>query len=109
MTSPHLVVEIRRTEDRVVVVLRGELDANSEPEASAALAAATEDAGAVAVDLRGLDFIDSSGLKLVLAADRRLRERGVAFSVIRGPAHVQRAFTSAGLDALLPFVDEPSA
>jgi len=109
VTSPHLVAEILRADDRVVVVLRGELDANSEPEAGAALAAAGEDAGAVALDLRGLDFIDSSGLKLVLAADRRLRERGVAFSVLRGPAHMQRAFTSAGLDHLLPFIDEPSA
>ena len=106
MTSAQLVVEVVRSDARVVIVLRGELDADSEPEAGAALAAAGDGAGAVALDLRGLDFIDSSGLKLVLAADRRLRERGVAFSVLRGPVHVQRAFTSAGLDDLLPFVDE---
>lgn len=109
MTAPDLVVELVRTPAHALVVLRGELDADAEPEVQAALDAAGAGAVPVVLDLRGLEFIDSTGLRLVLAADRRLRARGVAFSVVRGPQHVQRPFTSAGLDELVPFVDEPPA
>lgn len=109
MTVPDLVVELVRTPTHAVVVLRGELDAHGEPEVQAALDAACAGALPVVLDLRALEFIDSSGLRLVLVTDRRLRADGLAFSVVRGPQHVQRPFTSAGLDELVPFVDEPPA
>lgn len=107
MSSPDLEVEVVRATDHVAVVLRGELDAHGEAEAHAALDEASAAGAGVVLDLRGLEFVDSSGLKLVLVWNRRLKERGVAFTVVRGAPHVQRPFTSAGLDDLLPFADGP--
>lgn len=107
MTAPLLVVEQVREPGYAAVVLRGELDGHGEPEAHAALEAAAAGAAHVVVDLRGLEFIDSSGLRLVLAWKRILCDRGIEYSVVRGAPHVQRPFTSAGLDALLPFADRP--
>ncbi len=78
MTAPDLTVELICDPAFVTVVLRGELE-----------------------------FIDSSGLKLVLAWERTLRDRGIGYSLVRGAPHVQRPFTSAGLDELLPFADQP--
>lgn len=109
MSRPDLVVEVLRKAEQVTVALQGELDVHGEPEAHAALQEAVQDAGHLVLDLRGLEFIDSSGLKLVLVWNRRLQERALPFSVVRGPAHVQRPFASAGLEGLLPFVDGPPA
>ena len=109
MTRPGLIVELIAGPGHTAVVLRGELDAHTEPEADAALATASGAASHVVLDLRGLEFIDSSGLRLVLLWHRRLQESGSAFSVVRGQPHVQRPFSSAGLDDLLPFADGPPA
>lgn len=109
MSRPELEVALVHEGPRVRVVLRGELDVHSQAAAHEALARAAGESRDVVLDLRGLEFIDSSGLKLVLVWHRRLRDDGAAFSVVRGPAHVQRPFTSAGVDRLLPFVDGPPA
>ena len=110
MSTPSLVVDVRTSASGVVVALAGELDVHHAERAHEALATAAADgASAIVLDLRDLDFVDSSGLKLVLVWHRRLQERDVAFSVVRGPAHVQRPFASAGVEDLLPFVDRPPA
>lgn len=107
MSGPELVVEVVDREHDVTVLLHGELDAHGEPSADLALETAAGRTSAVVLDLRGLAFIDSTGMRLVLQWSRRLGERGIAFTVVRGAEHVQRPFTSAGLDGLLPFVDGP--
>jgi len=107
MTPPALTVELVCDPTYVTVVLRGELDELGVPDAHAALETAAAGADHVVMDLRELEFIDSSGLKLVLAWERNLRDRGVGYSLVRGAPHVQQPFTSAGLDELLPFADRP--
>lgn len=109
MSGPELQVTLVHEGARTRVVLRGELDVHSQTVAQDALTQAAGESRDVVLDLRGLDFIDSSGLKLVLMWSRRLGDDGAAFSVIRGPAQVQRPFSSAGLDGLLAFVDGPPA
>ena len=52
----------------------GELDIDAVPELDRALRHA--DAPLVVLDLRELEFIDSSGAHLLLAADRRIRRAG---------------------------------
>lgn len=109
MSLPDLVVTVDRNQGRVTVLLAGELDVHGAPTAHVALEDAAATAERVVLDLRALEFIDSSGLKLLLVWHRRLAERQVPFAVVRGPAHVQRPFSSAGLDGLLPFMDGPPA
>jgi anti-sigma B factor antagonist len=109
MNDPLLRVALLRSAALVVVTLEGELDVHAAPAADAAMTTAAGSAPGVVLDLRGLEFIDSSGLKLVLVWHRRLAERGIAFTLVRGAPHVQRPFSSAGLDGLLPWADEPPA
>ena len=107
MTRPGLTTTVEDAQGLASVVLADELDIRSEPQARAALQQALTQAPSAVLDLRGLEFIDSSGVKLVLVAQRRAAEQGVAFSVVRGAAHIHRPFSSAGLDDRLPFVDGP--
>lgn len=59
----------------------------------------------VVVDLRALTFIDSSGLRALLAANERLAARGVSVRFVRPPQQLWRVFSVTGIDRLLPFDD----
>ena len=59
------------------------------------------------LDLRGVTFLDSTGIRLVLETDAAARADGFAFSLIEGPANVQRPFEVTGLRGGLPFIDPP--
>ena len=68
-----------------IVVLLGELDIDSAPELTALLASVVEKGPAeVMVECSGLSFIDSSGLSVLIAAQKRLTERGARL-VVRSP------------------------
>ena len=57
------------------------------------------------LDLRGLDFIDSTGLRCILKYDSLARNNGFSIELVRGPRAVQRVFELTGTTAHLPFVD----
>jgi anti-sigma B factor antagonist len=59
----------------------------------------------VVIDLRGLAFIDSSGLRAILDGHSRLAARDVGVSLLKPPARLWRVFTVTGADRLLPFDD----
>jgi anti-sigma B factor antagonist len=92
-----------------VVLLAGELDLNVADQAESAIRA-VEAAGAktVVLDLRELRFMDSTGLRVILAADARARREGWMLSLVPGPDAVHRVFRMALLDQRLDFV-EPDA
>jgi anti-sigma B factor antagonist len=101
-----LEVSAERQEARSVVRLVGELDIASVPQVEAVLRRAEEDVKPLVLDLSRLNFIDSSGLRLVLGADARARQAGVSLTIVRGPEPVRRVFRIAHLDDRLSFVDD---
>jgi anti-sigma B factor antagonist len=84
------------------VALQGELDLASARQMEEHLASLDEQAPSrVVVDLAGLAFIDSSGLRVLLLADARARERGYELVLLPGQEPVQRVFEMTGaLDVL---------
>jgi anti-sigma B factor antagonist len=105
---PNLDFETTRNGSLAIVAPTGELDLSGatilEPELEK-LAAEPELAGIV-LDLRGLDFLDSSGLRLVVLADMQAREAGRRFSLIRGGDTVQRVFEITRMSERLDFVED---
>ena len=70
-----------RTERRAgatIVTFRGDLDIALEADAAACLEAAIDGAGVLVADLRALDFLDSTGVRVLLSADLRALVRGGA-------------------------------
>jgi anti-anti-sigma factor len=57
------------------------------------------------IDVEGLEFIDSTGLRLLLAASRRGELCGREVRFTRGRGYVADMLASTALDQLLPFVD----
>jgi anti-sigma B factor antagonist len=94
----QLLIDVVYETDRVVLSLEGELDMAS----AAQLQSAFEDADLatktiVVLDLRQLHFVDSTGLRIILAARNRCRERGQELTVTRGSQQVERLLSVTGM------------
>jgi anti-anti-sigma factor len=63
----------------------------------------------IVLDLTDLTFMDSTGLRLIVATDLRLRADGRELQLIRGPDVVHRVFRLALLEERLSFVDGDGA
>jgi anti-sigma B factor antagonist len=57
----------------------------------------------VVLDLRGVEFMDSTGLRLILTTDARLRAAGQELRLVPGPPIVQRIFELTHLHTVLQF------
>lgn len=86
----------------------GELDLVSCPSLEQAIDDLTAaDVDEVVVDLRGLEFMDSTGLHVLVRAHNQVQESGRGFALIRGREQVQRLFDLTGVTESLTVVDSP--
>jgi anti-sigma B factor antagonist len=65
------------------------------------------DAGTIVVDLSGLEWVDSTGVRLLLSAQARSRALPHRLALRPAPADVQRVFDICGVSELLPFAASP--
>jgi anti-sigma B factor antagonist len=63
-----------------------------------------DDAEHVLLDLSGLDFIDSAGVRALVAATARFRSGSKRLHMFRGGPAVERILGILGLDNRLPFL-----
>jgi anti-sigma B factor antagonist len=107
----NLVFHTKRDNGALAVVSpRGELDLSGAAVLEAELERLARDSTlrTMVLDLRGLEFIDSSGLRLVILTDMRWREAGRRFALVRGPDTVHRVFEITQMSERLEFLAEPS-
>ncbi len=83
--TPYFEVHLSEGSEPLVVAATGELDAASAAMLSEALAGAHEQAASLVLDLAGVTFIDSSGLR-VIAAAHVAASRAARRSASSGPA-----------------------
>lgn len=95
-----------RAGDMHTICLFGELDlASAEGVLRELQRVEATDVEAIVVDLSGLTFMDSTGVRLIVSADVRSRADSERITLLRGPATVQRVFALTGLEDRLPFTD----
>jgi anti-anti-sigma factor len=101
-------LKVDREVDGEVTVLGlvGELDLAKVAVADAELQAAQQSARVVLLDLSRLEFMDSSGVQLILKADARARDRGGRLAVLAGSGLPLRVLTALGLTGRLDLVVE---
>jgi anti-sigma B factor antagonist len=101
-------VEVRRNGAAAVVAVSGELDLASGPELEAELDQLTgPEVQLVVIDLRGLDFMDSTGLSILVRAHQRLAGEGCEMGLVKGSQQVQRLLDLTGVAERLRLVDAP--
>jgi anti-sigma B factor antagonist len=106
MASTPLTATSEPFEGGVRVRFSGELDIATAPRAEEEIRASEEQQpDTLAVDLSGLSFMDSTGLRLIVAAAARARDVGRRLIVVRGPDPVHRVLELTGLDSRLEIVE----
>jgi anti-sigma B factor antagonist len=106
---PTLEFETTRNGAVAVITATGELDLSGAALLEGELERLAEepDLATVVLDLRGLEFMDSSGLRLVVLADMQARESGRRFVLVRGTETVHRVFEITRMSERLEFVADP--
>lgn len=103
---PPLTVRTAHQQDVFVIAPYGELDLATAPDLQRELdRAERSDAAEIVLDLAGLTFIDSTGIRLVLHADQRSRAHGGRLKLLSGRDQVHGVFRLCGLTDRLPFAD----
>jgi anti-sigma B factor antagonist len=104
----HFRVEVRNADDSTVISVSGELDLASSPALEEELErVAQSDAQLVVVDLRNLEFMDSTGLSVLVRAHQRAEENGRRLGLVNGSQQVQRLLTLTGVADRLTLTDVP--
>lgn len=89
--------------NRTVVSASGELDAHSAPLLEAQLDPASQQPEtSLVVDLSGVGFIDSTGLGVLVATLKHVREAGGSLDVVVSTPRVLKVFALTGLDVVIP-------
>lgn len=98
-----LNVSTRQQDDHVVVATTGEIDLHTAPRLQADLAELMQDGSArLIVDLSGVEFCDSTGVNVLLAAMRRAHEQNGSLSLVSPQAAVRKVLGITGLDSVFP-------
>jgi anti-sigma B factor antagonist len=97
---------VRSQGKATIIAVSGELDLASSPALQEELDRAS-DSDMLVIDLRELDFMDSTGLSVLVRAHQRAEEQGRRLAMVKGPQQVQRLLSLTGVADRLTVVDRP--
>jgi anti-sigma B factor antagonist len=98
-------LEERRDGARTVLAVHGELDLATVGDVRGRLDDLRRERSSVVLDLDGLGFMDSTGIRLLLQATEDASRDGWDFSVTRGSFAVRRVLAAAHIEDRLPYAD----
>src|SRR3954451_12029909 len=98
----------RRSDDGTLTLsLHGDLDIGTAPEFAQRMRAAVAPGAELVLDFNALDFMDSSGLAVLLATIRHAHTQGCHIALVRPQEGLLRLFRVAGVESLLPVAPGP--
>lgn len=101
-------VQVHRAGEAALIAVSGELDLASGPALESELDKVSAPATTlVVVDLRELEFMDSTGLSIIVRAHQRLAQDGCELGLVRGSPQVQRLLDLTGVAERLRLVTAP--
>ena len=103
MTNKSCDVEIKESEGMLEIVLRGEIDHHSAVNIRGRIDAQIEGLHPqkTVMDLSGIEFMDSSGLGLIMGRYALMRKLGGAFAVKNPNPRIVKIFELAGLEKIV--------
>ena len=94
----ELSLSVQHEDHAAVITIGGELEYGTAARLrSALLEISRSDARTLVLDMAGIEFLDSSGISLLIQAKQRFDSQGSAFVLRRPPARVTRVFEVAGV------------
>jgi anti-sigma B factor antagonist len=95
----HLDLSTRPLAQRALVSVAGEIDLGTASELSDhALAAVRDVSPHVVIDVSGVSFMDSTGLKVLVAVHREAEAAGGSLAIVGATRPVLRVLSVTGLD-----------
>jgi anti-sigma B factor antagonist len=106
----ELKVTSRPQGEYVVMSVQGEIDLYTVPKLQRELASvlAADDPIRLIVDLSGVDFCDSTGVNVLLAAHRQAREKGGDLELAAPRPAVRKILQVTGLETVFTVTDNPA-
>jgi anti-sigma B factor antagonist len=106
----HFSVEAHSDGRACFVAISGELDLAAAPSLEEELdRALNSGASVIVLDLASLDFIDSTGLSVIVRAHQQAQESGRELGLVNAAAQVERLLTLTGLAERLGLPDDVRA
>jgi anti-sigma B factor antagonist len=99
-------VSVQRRAGTAIVHVVGELDLATAPTLTSALRDLERPCERVVLDVSGLEFIDSTGLRLAVEEYQRAMADGFDFVIAGAEENVLRVLRIAGLDVTLPLAPD---
>ncbi len=108
--TQQLSFEISRDRGRATVAISGDLDMAGTLRLEPRIDELIEDArlDLLVLDLGGVDFIDSVGLRLLVETHARTQAGGPRLTIVRVGRNVGRVFRLVGYEGVLPVGDDRS-
>ncbi len=96
----HMNIKKSNLENEIILSLEGWLDTQAAEDFEAEIAKIDGQSGTLVLDLRGLEYISSSGVRQVVAAHKKMEGRIV---VRNTPENIMNVFSSIGIDKRVRF------
>jgi anti-sigma B factor antagonist len=105
----ELKVSTRSQGGRTVMSLGGEIDLYTAPRLHGELVTVLsgETPVQIVVDMSGVDFCDSTGMNVLLAAHRRAREQGGDLELAAPRPAIRKILQVTGLESVFTVLDDP--
>jgi anti-anti-sigma factor len=108
-TPAEFAADAEQVDGAYVVAPVGELDLGTVDEVRELIAARPRRCDLLVLDLSGLSFFDTSGMRLVIETLHETRRDAISLRLVRGSEDVQRLFAVAQMEDRLPFFDDRRA
>ncbi len=108
MRQVELKVTTRAQGDHTILSVSGEIDLYTAPTLQSGLMSALSPGQVrLIVDMSGVDFCDSTGINILLAAHRHARERGGELQLARLGSATRKVLQVTGLESVFTVLEEP--
>jgi len=105
-TGPSLAIQQHLAGGRQTILIAGELDKATAPQLDALISRLATRPGEIVLDVKGLTFMDSTGVRLILRALELCSEHGCSFTLRSPTPEVRRLLDAAGVS---DYLDEQGA
>jgi anti-anti-sigma factor len=109
--NPLAIIEPEQRDHITLVSIRGEIDvSNGDDVLRRTLDAVTLDTRCLLLDLSGVEYFDSVGVRLSFDLEQRLARQQIDFGIVRPPAsYVRKVLELCGAEHLLATFDDRAA
>ena len=95
-----MTIEIRKISDTATIAVEGRLDTNTSPRLDKAIHEELSDVKHLTLDFKGLEYISSAGLRVLLSAQKKLQKIG-SMTVMNVCEDVMEVFEITGFSDIL--------